>query len=396
MSLYHTYFKKNNTLIENNLTNNSQNPVTEVSYGSLIGQPSRFIFDLEFTPLLDKINNGLINPNRIVKHILHLTNTIKYAPEYVGKKSYSLDIERASSFNLDLYNVSEDWDEGSGYDFTYNDYVYPLPQYGVSNWEERKINTSWYLSGGSYISGVTEIIGNQNFQTGNENIAIDVTDYINQRIGLTGYTGYTGTSYGLGLKFPDDIESLETEFRQAVGFHVKDTHTFYEPYIETIIDDTIIDDRNYFYLNKENEIYLYSNQGNSSKNVSVDYVEIYDSEDNLINVISGESINHVAKGVYSINLMVNSDEYLDSVLFRDVWYVTVNGKTIKHENQFYLISGDKYMNFNNSNEIDMNNYYFHYWGINQQENIKSGVIRKIKLTIKEMYESQNNFIPLRQ
>ena len=63
----------------------------------------------------------IYNPNNIVSHKLYMTNTINHAKEYIGKKSYSLNIERASSFTLDLYNVNEDWDEGSGYDFIYND-----------------------------------------------------------------------------------------------------------------------------------------------------------------------------------------------------------------------------------------------------------------------------------
>ena len=38
--------------------------------------------------------------------------------------------------------------------------------------------------------------------------------------------GYTGTSYGLGLKFIDDLEWLETLYSQAVAFHTKYTHTY--------------------------------------------------------------------------------------------------------------------------------------------------------------------------
>mgnify|MGYP003596255214 CR=1 FL=1 len=103
MSYYRSYFSKNNTLISNNQTNNSQNPVTEVSYGTLDKQVSRFIFDVDFTELRSKINDGTINPNRIVKHVLHMTNTISYAQQYLGKTSYSSMIQRASSFNLDFF-----------------------------------------------------------------------------------------------------------------------------------------------------------------------------------------------------------------------------------------------------------------------------------------------------
>ena len=105
MSVFRSYFKKNNTLIDNNLSNNSQNPVTEISYGTFNKQPSRFIFDIDLEDLQKRIADGFINPDRIVKHVLHMTNTISYAPEYLGKKSYSLNIERASSFQLDLFNV---------------------------------------------------------------------------------------------------------------------------------------------------------------------------------------------------------------------------------------------------------------------------------------------------
>jgi len=394
MTVFRSYFSKNNTLISSNLTNNSQNPVTEISYGTVDKEISRFIFDIDLDLLKDRIQKGFINPENITKHILHLTNTISNAPEYVGKRSYSLEIERASSFTLDLFNISEDWDEGSGYDFVYDENVFPAPQEQAANWYDRKTNIPWTISGGSYQSGVTEIFGTQRFEKGSEDIEIDVTDYINGKLNISGLTGYTGTSYGLGLKYTDDLEELETLYRQAVGFHAKDTHTFYEPYIETVIEDTITDDRNYFYLNKNNELFLYLNVGGNSENVTINDVLIYDYADNVIDIISGSSIINVKKGVYKINLNIDSDEYPDAVLFRDVWDVTINGKNKTFENQFYLISDDNYYTVDLSNQINFDNYYFYFWGLNQKENIVAGDIRKIRLTIKELYPNQDNFIPL--
>lgn len=403
MSRFRSYFKKNNTLIDNNLTNNSQNPVTEISYGTFNAQPSRFIFEVDLDNLIKKIEDGFINPNRIVKHVLHLTNTISYAPQYLGKKSYSVNIERASSFQLDLFNVDEDWDEGSGYDFRYDDTVYPYVDVvsdsivdPPSNWFYRKTNASW-TNEGAYTGG-TEIIGNQYFEKGNENIEIDITDYINQRLFGTGYTGtsaYTGASYGLGIKFADYIESGETEFRQAVAFHAKNTNTWYEPYIETIIDDEIKDDRNYFYLNKDNDLYLYVNVGGFSQDIVINKVDIFDHDDNLVETIEGDTgVTNVSKGVYKITLNISSDDYPDAVLFKDVWSVTINGKTMEHEGEFYLISDKNYYTFDQSNQINFENYFFYFWGIGEKENIIAGNIRKIKLTIKELYANQNKFVPL--
>ena len=114
MSIYRSYFLKNNTLISNNVTNNSQNPVTEISYGGFGEIITRFIFDIDFSNLQNRIQKGIINPQRIKKHILHMTNTISYAKEYVGKKSYSQSIDRASNFSLEIFNIKQNWDEGTG------------------------------------------------------------------------------------------------------------------------------------------------------------------------------------------------------------------------------------------------------------------------------------------
>lgn len=400
MSVFRSYFKKNNTLIDNNLSNNSQNPVTEISYGTLNEQPSRFIFDVDFDLIKQRISEGSINPNRIIKHVLHMTNTISNAPEYIGRTSYRSDIQRAASFDLELFNIPEEWDEGSGYDLIYNDFEFPQPKEQASNWEYRKTNVPWTVEGGSYFSGISTILGSQRFEVGDEDLKIDITDYINQRLGITGATGqtgstgYTGTSYGLGVKFPDDLEQLETTYRQAVGFYARKTHTFYEPYVETIIDDEIKDDRNYFYLDKDNDLYLYSKKGGNYTDVTINFVEIYDYEDNLIAVGSGDSIQKVSRGIYKITINISSDDYPDAVIFRDVWDITMNSKNHKVDNDFYLISSDKYYDFDLSNQIDFDNYFFYFWGIKQEEKIKRGVIRDIKLTLRELYSNQNNNLPL--
>lgn len=394
MSVFRSYFSKNNTLISNNLTNNSQNPVTEISYGGLHQRVSRFIFDIDLSELRDKINKGFIVPNSGMTHTLHMTNTISYAEEYLGKKSYSQGIERATSFELQLFNINEDWDEGSGYDFIYDDTLIPNAVEQASNWKDRKTDIEWSTAG-AYNSGSTEIIGTQRFEKGSESLDIDITEYVNQRLGLiSGYTGYTGTSFGLGLKFPDEYEELLTQYTQAVAFHAKNTNTWYEPYVETAVDDTITDDRNYFYLDKNNDLYLYVNIGGIKQDIDVNHVNIYDYEDNLINTLSGASVQNVSKGVYKITLNLDSELYPDAVLFRDEWHLSINGRETVHSGEFYLISEKQWYTFDQSNQINFDNYFFYFWGIGEKEKIVAGNQRKIKLTIKEMYPNQNKFLPL--
>lgn len=387
MSIFRNYFSKNNTLIQNNVTNNSQNPVTEISYGTLDKEVSRYIFDVDLDKLKEKISNGLINQNRITKHVLHLTNTIRYAPEYIGKNSYLSDIKRASSFNLEVFNINQDWNEGGGYDFTYNNMVSFNASEQASNWYSAKTSTMWN-NAGLYESGVTTVIGSQSFDNGNENIEIDITNYINNRL------SNSGASYGLGIKFGDVYEKIEDVQRHAVAFHAKNTNTWYEPYVETIIDDTIIDDRNHFYLDKDNDLYLYVNIGGNNENVTINSVNVYDYEDNLIEVLTGNSITNVCKGVYKITQNISSSDYPDAVIFRDEWIMTINGKSNTYNGEFYLISQNNYYSFNNENHINFKNYHFNFWGIGENEHIKSGVVKRIMLTLKELYPNQNNNKPL--
>lgn len=396
MSIYRSYFSKNDTLIEDNRTNNSQNPVTEISYGTINGDVSRYIFDIDFDPLIEKIDNGIIKPTQILTHTLVLVNTIRFSPERVGGLFNDFITQRASSFDLDLYNVDEDWDEGNGYDFVYIDEQFPNIPHQAVNWFDKKTDVPWIVEGG-YISGTTgnTIIGSQHFQVGNEDIKIDVTDYVNNRLfsgatGYTGTTGFTGASYGLGIKFPEDLEILETLHRQAVAFHGKDTTTFFEPYIETTYDNRITDDRNYFFLDKDNELYLYSNVGGTLQDVTVNSVTIVDYDDVEVGVISGDSIENIRKGVYRITLNIDSDAYPDAVLFTDRWNVTQNGKNKDIEQEFYLISQDNYYNFENSNRVLSDNYYFKFSGIKQSEKIKRGGFRKIFVTTKEFYNANQD------
>ena len=55
MSVFRSYFSKNDTLIEGNYTNNSQNPVTEISYGTFDKEVTRFIFDVDLSNLNQRI-----------------------------------------------------------------------------------------------------------------------------------------------------------------------------------------------------------------------------------------------------------------------------------------------------------------------------------------------------
>jgi hypothetical protein len=401
MSRFRSYFSKNNTLIEDNRTNNSQNPVCEVSYGTINTLVSRFIFDLDLTDLQAKVDAGTYTQSNITSHTLNLTNTIRYIPELVGGRYVDTETDRAASFSLELFNVVEDWDEGNGYDFVYSDEEFPLIPWQASNWFDRKTGVAWTdegafttgATGASGITGNTLVLATQAFEDGSENISIDISDYVNAQL-FTGTTGFTATTFGLGLKFTDNLEVLETEDRKAVAFHVKDTHTFYEPYVETLIDDSISDDRNYFYMDKDNELFLYAKAGNSATNVTVSAVTIIDYTGAVVSVATGSSISEVRDGVYKISANIDPDTYPDAVIFTDRWRVTQNSRVKNIDQKFYLINEDNYYNFDLSSRINFDNYRINIGGIKEIEKIRRGDSRIIEVDIKELYPNQNTNLPL--
>ena len=84
MGIIRSYFSKNNTLIEDNRTNNSQNPVSEISYGTVNSLVSRLIFDIDVETLAERISSGEITQAQIGTHTLKMTNTIRQTPERIS------------------------------------------------------------------------------------------------------------------------------------------------------------------------------------------------------------------------------------------------------------------------------------------------------------------------
>lgn len=375
MSKLRTYFTKNNTIISNNRVNNSQNPVTELSYG-LNNQVSRFIFDFDLEKLKNKILNNGLNQNSIISHKLYIQNTINVDNKYVGGFFQNKNSQRTSSFDLELFKIEEEWDEGFGYDFIYNKEEYPKSIESASNWYERKNNEVW-LNEGVFDDGL--IIGEQHFDSGNENIEIDITEYVNNLI----FSGDT-SHHGIGIKYSEEFEEKTTNLRQTVAFHTKYTHTFFEPYIETYIDDVISDDRDCFYIDKDNYLYLVFKVKNKYTDIAINNVEIVDYNGNIIDTLT--TFEKIKNGVYRIEYKVNSNEYPDRVIFYDKWNISFNGINKEIIQKFYIKPLDEYYSINNQNILNPDNFSVNIVGIKNEEIIKNKEIKNINIFIKSMYQ----------
>jgi hypothetical protein len=375
-----TYFDKNNTIVSNLDVNTGLNPVAELFYGGAIGEQkySRFLFHFDETRLKQLYTGGTFTDLSKLKHTLRMTNTASFDTQYLNGTMGGKD--RASSFDLILFKVNQNWDNGVGYDYEIPIVVIGETAFsnGASNWVEAQTGVAWANGTGVYSgspSGIT--VTTQHFDKGNENIEMDVTDYVNGV--LTG-----DTNYGLGVAYIRALEQMNTTALQYVGFFTNNTQTFYEPFIETIYENHITDDRNNFYLDKPNKLYLYVNlNGNPTNLDTIPSVDIYD---NLGNFVQSYTPLHVTLGVYSIDITVLANGSNEETMYSDVWTgIIINGVTRPDiELNFVVKDSMGYYNIGN-NDMLPKKVAVSIGGLHNKERIKRGDIRKVIVSARIPY-----------
>ena len=192
-----TFFDKNNTIVSNLNVNTGLNPISEIFYGGPIGQKqySRFLFHFDETRIKELYTGGTFTDLTKLTHTLRLTNTGAFDTSllngsYAGK-------DKATSFDLVLFKINQDWDNGVGYDFEIPILVSGEGAFsnGASSWVEAQTGVAWSNGNGVYSGSVSAItVSSQHFDKGNENIEMDITNFVNGL--LTG-----DTNYGLGLAY---------------------------------------------------------------------------------------------------------------------------------------------------------------------------------------------------
>jgi hypothetical protein len=423
MSTHRSYFSRNNTLLYNSFTNVGKSPYTELYFGtandviSPIGF-SRFIFDLDLTSLIEKISDKTISSGctsfTSMTHTLRMTNTSSFDKYLMNGQMWDGRL-RATSFDLNLIRIpkfsgtsgaSQTWDEGVGSDYydikntrnTSNGLLTPiaLPEnqsysQRPSNWYQRNTISGWSEYGiySNINTGLTPfssmtIVDTQHFEFGNEDIEFDMTNEINSILtgGTTGGTGWI-------ISFPPELEIL-TGLTQnyAVAFFDRNTQTFYEPFLETTYDDLIEDDRNTFYKNRENKLYLYSYIDGDLVNLDTNpTVVLTDSSDNIIQGPLTSCLK--TKGIYEITFSaITATTASTNCTYYDVWSgITYNGVTLDNiTNSVVLQSSSKSIQLGSESQ-DPILYGFDYYGIKQDEKILNTDVRKVGVVVKKAYST---------
>lgn len=371
MSYFRSYFEKNNTIIKNSQVNTAKNPTTEIFYGSGF---SKFIFKVDFSELKNKIDSGEYVINDNTKHTLHLTNTIFGDETFLGAKRGS-GRQRTNSFDIIVFKISEFWDEGLGFDYEDGGYDFTTGNETFderpSNWYNRTTLDSWG-SEGIYANDPT-IVATKHFDNGNEDLDVDITEYVNGIL-LSG-----NTNHGLGLAFSVLYQDITAEIDQSVAFFTKYTQTFFEPYVETYLDDRINDDRLNFIEKTNQNLYLYVTKGTNFYDLdTLPTVDILDSNNTNIVGLSNLSTIKVKRGVYKVTFGLNGVLCDGKRFFFDKWKgLSLDGVPISDVKQKFIPKPYTSLYTVGENQTELERYSIQYSGIKLNEKIIKGEKRKV-------------------
>jgi len=383
MSYFRSYFEKNNTIIKGSQVNTAKNPTTEIFYGSSF---SKFLFKVDFTDLKNKVNSGELVVDSNTRHTLHLTNTI-FGDEGLKGENRTTGRDRTSSFDLIVFSLGQYWDEGLGFDYEDSSYDFVNGNRTFderpSNWFYRTTLNQWPTAGvfddsPTVISGYT---GNKiHMDNGNENIDFDITEYVNGIIS-------GNTNHGLGLTFAVVYQYLTPDRDQSVAFFTKYTQTFFEPYVDSHFEDTIMDNRNDFVEKIEQNLYLYVTKGTNFYNLdSNPTVDILNSDGAVITGLSGLTTTLIRKGIYKVTFTITTPECDGKKFFTDHWKgVILDGNTISGGIRQKFIPKPYTAGFTiGENQTELQRYAIQFFGIKQNEKIIRGEIRKVVVTFKSI------------
>jgi hypothetical protein len=141
----HFFLDKTNTIIENSFQNLGLNPILGVGYGKFL---MRGLLHFDILKIKELIDDKTFADTSKLKFTLKMTNCFSVdSVPYKNKMNISPDFrfDRASSFDLMLFKLDEDFDMGRGFDYTDDLYIKNRVSFSEegSNWYFAKKCVPW-------------------------------------------------------------------------------------------------------------------------------------------------------------------------------------------------------------------------------------------------------------
>jgi hypothetical protein len=224
------------------------------------------------------------------------------------------------NFELDVKMISGSWEEGLGLDMeTYKDETFG----NGSSWKTREGSTLWSVEGGDVWPNTSSA---SFFETGLENLEIDVTNQVNAWI------NGDKENDGFMVSLPNDYVSVHERSYYTKRFFARDTEFFdKKPVIEARWNSQTKDDRNNFYAHSpllpaevnNNTLYLYNYHSGRLYDIPAVgtgdiYVRLYDeNEQEIIQCVETPATGGwVDIGIYSASLCAA----ITGSILKDVWF----------------------------------------------------------------------------
>ena len=384
----HTFFDKCCTIYKNSELNTGLNPVAELNYGNTV---SRILVHFNIEEIKSLYDDKTICDVTKVKHVLKMTNCGSVNNDIHNNKLFSSSCnkkERATSFSIIAVHIPKSWDCGKGVDYISDFWFNGEQKYSNlgCNWFQRVNGGKWDEEGvyrqetiinelEKYTKGEESlVIAEQHFDIGNENFELDVTNYVNKLI------DNKIKNNGLLICYHPDNEKIVLDNDQYVGIFTNNTNTFFKPYIETIYDNPINDNRNNFYMGKINRLYLYCHDGNIFFNL--DEIPVC----NIEGIDETPIVKQHKKGVYYAEFEVKKGMVEEDTILFDKWSnLVLNGVKMDDQEFEFVIKKEKNI-FSNKREKN-GTYIPSLNGIIPDETLHIGDIREIELLFRKKYES---------
>ena len=391
--IIHSFLDKFNMIMSDSDLNVGVAPIAYLYYGNGY---SRLLVHFSLSELTKAVEDKLIPDISKTRHKLRIFNCgglsfDEYAPLGVFNKK---DV-RAAGFKIIVFKIPEEFTGGRGFDFTQATVGKSRISYDGATWRNASTGKPWSLHDGIYSTDYLEqellkyengdksiIVGTQTFNTGDESINVDITTYVNDV--LSGKE----QNNGLCIALDGFAENVDKDGAVAFSrFFTHKTHTFMEPFVETVYEDHITDDRHMFYKGKTNRLYLYSNIAGNLKNLD-------DTPKCSIDTIGELEVKQASRGVYYVEIpAATSVSFVENTMYYDTWSnIIFNGNRLPDvEMDFVVRSQSEYFNMGNIITKD-ENYVPVLTGIKNSEVIHRGDVRKLEFVARVPYTADKCLI----
>lgn len=457
----HIFLDKTATIIKDSEANTGLNPIAELNYGNAV---TRFILHFDESKIKAMFEDGTIPQDNLdnVRFVLKMTNTgaIDGVPYEKPLKFGNTCItqERAVSFTVLALKLPCGFDAGRGFEFVSDVWVTKGKSYSREgcNWYQCRNGQPWdepgvysaekikreydkkYPNNGDSGSDESLVITRQHFDFGDENLELDITDYVvdilkgNQpNFGilvcftpatevLNGRAVYTEIKpdssimveipeleempsyyditvpeyFKIPVKEENEVTGeIRTVFKyyhktpspikvqQYVGFFTDNTNTFFHPYVEVQYDVTINDDRERFFIGRNNNLCLYVNIDGMPESLDEAPVCTLEGCEPVVST-------PITKGVYCASFIVDNGD--PNSILEDTWS-NIKYKGVEQDDvilETVLLPKTGFINLGNSlqeSEMAIPAPY----GINDDETIKRGDIREVVFDFREKYTTNH-------